>query len=45
MVLVKEVARWDLRLTKKKRETERKKDKKKKKVRSLNEWNLSKLGR
>ena len=43
---LKEVARWDLRIMKKKRDRkERKTKKKKKKVRSLNEWILSKLGR
>jgi len=49
--LLKEVARWDLRLTEKKRrekKRERKKRRKrerKKKVRSLDEWIFSKLGR
>ena len=56
MVLEKEIARWDLKLTKKKREKERKKERrgrkekeertgKKKRARSLDEWILSKLNR
>jgi ribosome-binding ATPase YchF (GTP1/OBG family) len=57
LVLGKEIARWDLKITKKKRERniERKKKekkrrkreqkKKKKRARSLDEWRLSKLGR
>jgi len=54
LVLEKEIARWDLKLTEKKEE-ERKEEKrgrkekeertKRKKVRSLNEWILNKLGR
>jgi len=56
LVLEKEIARWDLKLTKKKREKERKKERrgrkekeertgKKKRARSLDEWILSKLNR
>jgi len=54
---LKEVARWDLRLTEKKREKKKKRERereekekrrkreKKKRVRSLDEWIFNKLGR
>jgi len=57
LFLEKEIARWDLKLTKKKRVRERKKKRKKeeeekrrkrelkKRARSLDEWILSKLNR
>jgi len=57
LVLGKEIARWDLKITKKRREKERKKERKKeedekrrkreqrKRARSLDEWILSKLSR
>ena len=53
MVLGKEIARWDLKITKKRREKERKKEEEekrrkreeRKRARSLDEWILSKLSR